>query len=89
MCLYIENIALEALMAMHGSCKPENTVRFCTRAPKFNSHSVSGYATSFGARSSKVRVLHARPIIWMIISAVEYHIDIVKVAGSIPASSTN
>jgi hypothetical protein len=29
------NYALKALMAMHGFCKPENTVRFCMRAPSF------------------------------------------------------
>ena len=29
------NLALKALLAMHGSCKPENTVRFCMRAPSF------------------------------------------------------
>lgn len=30
---------------------------------QFISHSVSGYTTPFGAETSKVRVLHARPIL--------------------------
>ena len=29
-----------------------------------------------------------RTTIWIVISAVEYHIDIVKVTGSIPVQST-
>lgn len=38
-------LALEALMAMHGSCKPENTVRFCTRAPSFRIHTANSIQT--------------------------------------------
>ena len=39
----------------------ENKSSSLLRSTKFISHSVSGYATPFGAESSKVRVLHARP----------------------------
>ena len=60
-----------------------------SRYAKFISHSVSGYATWFGARISKVRVLHARPILHCVGLLGRSLALQAKETGSIPVRSTS
>ncbi len=57
----IPNLALKALLAMHGSCKPENTVRFCMRAPSFSPISEMASPVVWD-HEAQVRFLHRRPV---------------------------
>ena len=56
------NSALKALLAMHGSCKPENTVRFCMRAPSFYSPIGEMVSLLVWDQGAQVRFLHRRPV---------------------------
>jgi len=63
-------------------------VQFPGLPPRFYGALSVVACTSCCDLESMSSILIEHPILWTIISVVEYHFDIVKVAGSIPALST-